>query len=140
MKVKIKKLHPDAFIPKYASPGDAWMELVAVSMNTERDNVIYGTGLAFEIPRGYAGFIFPRSSIRNKDLSLTNCVGVINSGYRCEVELTFVLHYTREPGIYKIGDRIGQIIIMPYPEIEFEEVAELSTTERGSGGFGHTGE
>jgi len=138
MKVKIKKLHPDAVIPKYAKPGDAGMDLVAVSVASNKFQVSYGTGLAFEIPTGYAGFIFPRSSIRNKNLSLSNCVGVIDSGYRGYVDLTF----NRTPGdveIYKVGDRIGQIIIMPYPEIELEEVEELSTTERGSGGFGHTG-
>lgn len=141
MKVKIKKLHPDAVIPKYAKPGDAGMDLVAVSMirHFVSSKMTYGTGLAFEIPRGYAGFIFPRSSIRNKDLSLVNCVGVVDSGYRGEVAFTFIEHYSDSAEIYKIGDKVAQIIIMQYPEIEFEEVAELSETERGAGGFGHTG-
>jgi dUTP pyrophosphatase len=140
MKVKIKKLHENAVIPKYAKAGDAGMDLVAVSMTRHAENkMTYGTGLAFEIPPGYAGFIFPRSSIRDKDLSLTNCVGVIDSEYRGQVAFTFIEHYSDASEIYKIGDKVAQIIIMPYPEIEFEEVDELSTTERGSGGFGHTG-
>ena len=150
MEVKIKKLHEDAVIPKYAKPGDAGMDLTAVSMKIdEYGNICYGTGLAFEIPEGYVGLIFPRSSICKEQLLLSNAVGVIDSGFRGEVsfkfkpsvafdklgDLTSKLLY----GAYKIGDRIGQIIIMPYPRIEFIEVEELSETERGTNGYGSTG-
>ena len=150
MKVKIKKLHPDAVIPAYAKTGDAGMDLTAVSMKIdEYGNICYGTGLAFEIPEGYVGLIFPRSSICKEQLLLSNAVGVIDSGFRGEVsfkfkpsvafdklgDLTSKLLY----GAYKIGDRIGQIIIMPYPQIEFIEVEELSETERGTNGYGSTG-
>ena len=143
MKVKIKKLHKNAVIPQYAKPGDAGMDLVAVSIDIEKyskynDKITYGTGLAFEIPEGYVGLLFPRSSIKDRDLVLTNSVGVIDSSYRGEVKVTFIT-YEFDPVIYSVGDRIGQMIIMPYPKIEFEEADELSTTERGSGGFGHTG-
>lgn len=145
MKVKIKKLNPLAVIPKYAKPGDAGMDLTAVSYEYDgaHDNYIYGTGLAVEIPEGYVGLIFPRSSNRKTSAYLTNHVGVIDSGYRGEIMLTFK---GRDSGRllmpyapYQVGDRIGQLIIMPYPQIEFEEVNELSETERGEGGHGSTG-
>jgi len=145
MKVKIKKLHPKAVIPNYAKPGDAGMDLVATSIisNTTFD-ITYGTGLALEIPEGFVGLIFPRSSIRKTDLALTNCVGVVDSGYRGELQATFKKIYGKndvriDEVDYKVGDRIAQIMIIPYPQIQFEEVEELSNTERGKGGFGSTG-
>lgn len=170
MKVKIKKIHPDAVIPSYAKEGDAGMDLTAISMKVdEYGNICYGIGLAFEIPEGYVGLVFPRSSNCKKGVILTNCVGVIDSGYRGEVSFKFrpldlktseILDYETKrryhteleanderyglsyPGnnsTFKVGDRIGQIIIMPYPTIEFEEVEELSETERGTNGYGSTG-
>ena len=171
MEVKIKKLCDSAVIPSYAKPGDAGMDLVATSRIFDKyGNVEYGTGLAMEIPEGYVGLIFARSSIFKQDLSLANAVGVIDSGYRGEIKFKFkpTLAYmtfgvaTNSKGIdedsdsfdfvgviggdsetthriYEVGDRIGQIIIMPYPKISFKEVDELSATDRGEGGFGHTG-
>lgn len=141
MEIKLKKLHQDAVIPTYAKPGDAGMDLTAVSLHyDEYENYVYGTGIAIEIPEGYVGLIFPRSSNRKTQAYLTNHVGVIDSGYRGEIMLSFKNRNNdgnRAP--YKIGDRIGQIIIMPYPIIEFKEVDELSKTERGEGGHGSTG-
>lgn len=139
MKVKIKKLHPDAVIPKYAKLGDAGMDLVAIDeqWNDTNTMVTYNTGLSMEIPEGYVGLLFPRSSISKTDLILSNSVGVIDSGYRGSIMFKF--RYPEEGMVYDVGDRIGQIIIMPYPQIEFEEVEELSTSERGEGGFGSTG-
>jgi len=139
-KVKIKKLHPDAVIPQYAKRGDAGMDLVATEVTDGYGfSVTYGTGLAMEIPEGFVGLVFPRSSIRKYDLSLTNCVGVIDSGYRGEIQATF----RKEAGIpskrYEVGDKIAQMIILPYPSIQFIETDELSDTERGEGGFGSTG-
>lgn len=142
MKVKIKKLHPDAVIPAYAKAGDAGMDLTAVSMKVdEYSNICYGTGLAFEIPEGYVGLVFPRSSNCKKGVILTNCVGVIDSGYRGEVSFKFkeIALGNFSKVAYKVGDRIGQIIIIPYPQIEFEEVQELSQTERGDKGYGSSG-
>lgn len=147
LKVKIKKLIPEATIPQYAKPGDAGMDLVATSHEFEQNAAgrrmqVYGTGLAFEIPEGYVGLIFPRSSIAKTELSLTNCVGVIDSGYRGEVKFKFAIDggsRATSEGSYKVGDRIGQIIIMPYPAVQFEEAEELSSTERGTGGFGSSG-
>lgn len=142
MKVKIKKLVPEAVIPTYSTQGDAGMDLVAVSavpnaaMMGNRSMYTYGTGLAFEIPEGYVGLIFPRSSVFRKEMLLTNSVGVIDSGYRGEVKANF---YGSAHNHYRVGDRIAQMIIIPYPTIEFEEVDTLSETNRGSGGFGSTG-
>lgn len=151
MKVNVKKLDSNAVIPTYAKHGDAGMDLTATSKwYDEHGNVCYGTGLAFEIPNGFAGFLFPRSSNTKKDLILGNSVGVIDSGYRGEVVLKFKpsnvyssilegVSLRREyPESYNIGDRVGQIVIMPVPQIEFNVVDELSTTDRGVGGFGST--
>ena len=152
MKVNVKKLDSNAVLPTYAKHGDAGMDLTATSKSyDEHGNVVYGTGLAFEIPTGYVGLLFPRSSNTKKDLILGNSVGVIDSGYRGEVvfkfkaidtqylqdgKLTFLKRdFMKE---YNIGDRIGQIVIMPVPQIEFNVVDELSTSDRGMGGFGST--
>jgi len=140
MIVKIKRLHKDSVLPKYSKPGDAGLDLVATSkFYDDFDNVCYGTGLALEIPKGYVGLLFPRSSISKTDLTLRNSVGIIDSGYRGEITFKFnnILMSSCEP--YNVKERIGQLIIMPYPTIEFEEVEELSTTERGEGGYGSTG-
>jgi len=140
MKVKIKKLSPNAITPRYAKIGDAGMDLTAISSELdEYGNIVYKTGLAFEIPEGYVGLIFPRSSNSKTNLYLTNHVGVIDSGYRGEVMLKYqsIQSFGRNP--YQVGDRVGQIIILPYPQIEFEEAEELSSTERGEGGYGSTG-
>lgn len=173
MRVKIKKLTKEAVIPKYAKPGDAGMDLTATSVkyNEEYGTIEYGTGLAFEIPEGHVGLIFPRSSNKKKDVYLTNHVGVVDSGYRGEVKFAFKPEYSewksggteyldenlengnfifygkdvehrwrkRSLNVYGVGDRVGQIIILPYPSIEFEEVQQLSETERGEGGYGSTG-
>jgi dUTP pyrophosphatase len=140
VKVRFKKLHPEAIIPSYAKPGDAGMDMTAISiMDDEGFQVTYGTGIAVEIPEGYVGLIFPRSSIRKYQIELTNSVGVIDSGYRGEIQFTF----NKTAGVpskrYAVGDRIGQLIIIPYPTIIPIEVDELSETERGTGGFGSTG-
>lgn len=139
MKVKIKKLHPDAVIPTYAKAGDAGMDLTAISESWNEDNsmVTYDTGLAIEIPKGHVGLIFPRSSVSKTTLSLVNGVGVADSGYRGSIMLKF--RYVEEGMVYDVGDRVGQLIILPYPHIEFEEVDELSETDRGEGSFGSTG-
>lgn len=140
MKVRIKKLHETAIVPKYSKPGDAGLDLTATEIIKEEGfQITYGTGLAVEIPLGYVGLIFPRSSIRNYELALTNCVGVVDSGYRGEIQFTFNKIGGVPSKKYDVGDRIGQLIILPYPQIELEEVSELSNTERGDGGFGSSG-
>jgi dUTP pyrophosphatase len=164
MKINIKKLHPDAVIPKYAKDGDVGMDLTAisresVSIQEKTDYIEYKTGIAIEIPDGYFGMIVPRSSNSKKDLTLCNSVGIIDSKYRGELSLRYKIDgtynnfiafvgdkailndlegdYTRN--VYEIGDRIGQLIILPYPIIEFEEIDSLSETSRGTSGFGSSG-
>jgi dUTP pyrophosphatase len=142
MKVRIKKLNENAVIPSYAKDGDAGMDLVATSIiSTTSTQITYGIGLALEIPFGFVGLIFPRSSVRKTRLMLSNCVGVVDSGYRGELQATFnkINNDSISENDYKVGDRIAQIMIIPHPPIEFEEADELSDTERGEGGFGSTG-
>lgn len=140
LKVRIKRLSEEVVIPKYAKQGDAGMDLVATTISVdEYKNICYGTGLAFEIPEGYVGLLFPRSSNFKKNLLLSNSVGVLDSGYRGEVVFKYKLMAHPHPHVHEVGDRIGQIVIIPYPQVEFEEVEELSETERGYGGFGSTG-
>lgn len=140
MLVNIKKLNANAVIPKYAKAGDACVDLVAVERwSDDFGNTCYNTGLALEIPSGYVGLVYPRSSVSKTDMMLRNSVGVIDSGYRGPVVLKF-REYDKSLFNYKIGDRIAQLMIMPYPKVEFVEVEKLSDSDRGTGGFGSTGE
>jgi dUTP pyrophosphatase len=141
MQVRVKRLHKDAVIPAYSKPGDAGMDLTAIAMEKDSyGNVVYGTGLAIEIPEGYVGLLFPRSSNSKTDLYLTNHVGVIDSGYRGEIMFKFrATPSLLNAKVYQVGDRVGQLIIIPYPQVTLVESAELSDTERGEGGFGSTG-
>lgn len=192
LKVKIKKLVPEAVIPAYAKDGDMGMDVTATSVEYDKklDCFVYHTGLAFEVPRGYGMLIFPRSSNRKTNSYMANHVGILDSGYRGELLLCFkykesvpfILSSFRSDKFleriannvdikdakalataliktsndivdndveldkfmmnfapYKVGDRIGQIVIVPYPTIEFEETDTLSESERGTGGHGSTG-
>lgn len=141
MQVKIKKLNDVAVIPSYSKPGDAGMDLTAISKEVvdkgEYGYISYDFGLSLEIPEGYVGLIFPRSSCSNTGAILSNSVGVIDSSYRGSISARFKqIKGTKE---YEVGDRVAQLIIVPYPQITFEEVEELDETERGTGGYGSTG-
>ena len=139
MKVKIKRLDKSAVIPKYAKDGDAGLDLTATAYKVnEKGQYVYTSDLALEIPDGYVGLLFPRSSICKKDLEMTNSVGVIDSNYRGPIKSVFN-PTCEDPEIYELGERFAQLIIIPYPKIEFEEVEELSETDRGTGGYGSTG-
>lgn len=143
MEVKIKKLNPRANIPSYANPGDAAMDVTAIAyeevITPEGAHYFeYHTGLAFEVPKGYVMLIFPRSSVSNKSFVLANSVGVLDSGYRGELKVRF--KPTDENYIlYNVGDRVAQIMIIPYPEVKFNEVDTLEDSVRGEGGFGSSG-
>ena len=147
MQVKIKKLLPEATIPKYAKPGDAGLDMTATSIRKTADYWEYGTGLAIEIPRGYVGLGFARSSISDRPHSLANAVAVIDSGYRGEIKFRMRvkkykdnLDYVVPDGnAYQVGEKVGQLLILPYPEIELVESDTLSESERGTGGYGSTG-
>ena len=138
MKVKIKMLYPDAIPPKYAHPGDACADVFAFStVPDDNDNLVIGLGFAIEIPEGHVGLLFPRSSISKTGHSFRNSVGVIDSGYRGELMIKLSSDMNKES--YNINERVGQLMILPYPQIEFEKVDQLSDTARGTGGFGSTG-
>lgn len=143
MKVRIKKLNEKAVIPTKAHATDAGFDLYCTSreVNWEKRQLVCRTGLAFEIPEGYVGLLFPRSSVSDKPLMMANSVGVVDSCYRGEVTAKFNITDTRQSAFshYQEGDRIAQMIIIPYPEIEFEEADSLSESDRGTGGYGSTG-
>ena len=142
MEVKIKKLSEQAVMPMRAHDTDAGYDLTATRITTELNEcgqlvIVYHTDIAIEIPTGYAGFLFPRSSVSRKSLRLSNCVGVIDSGYRGEVMAKFNSTTDVVPAVYKEGEKIAQLVILKVEDIEFAE-AELDETERGEGGFGST--
>ena len=166
LSVKVKRLTANAVLPEKKTEGAACFDIVANetvairNLNADDKATRVHTGLAFEIPEGYVGLLFPRSSNSKKDLTLTNSVGIIDSHFRGEVTLRYKVDATYdrivsefsnkivledEGGdqftqlIYDIGDRVGQLIIMPYPKIKFNEVEDLSETDRGNKGFGSTG-
>lgn len=124
-------------MPTRAYEGDAGLDLTAVTVryNGEDDAWVADTHLAFEIPEGHVGLLFPRSSIASKDMVLSNAVGVLDSGYRGSIKFKFKT-IRREDLKYQAGDKIGQLVVLPIPQVEVEEVAELSETERGTKGFG----
>ncbi len=139
MQIRFRKLCPEAVTPKAATAGSAGFDLVATSRRWNRDLEIweYGTGIAVEIPPGYVGLVFPRSSIYKTGAILSNGVGVIDSDYRGEIGAKlWVLKFKEK---YEIGDRIAQLVIVPIPPVEWVEAEELTVTDRGVGGYGSTG-
>ncbi len=147
--LKVKKLHENAVIPSFAKHGDAGLDLTAVEKEIDdHGNAVYKLGLAFEIPYGYVGLLFPRSSNSKMDLILSNSVGVIDSGYRGEVMVKFKFNrpisnerniWGDFPLMYEVGDRVAQLVIVELPKIKIVETDELSESERGTGGYGSTG-
>lgn len=137
MQINYKKLNVNAQTPYRADSGSAGFDLTAVDVKIDNDLVTIHTGIAVEIPEGYAGFLFPRSSIYKTSLSLANSVGVIDSSYRGEIMCKF--RCNNPNNIYKIGERCCQLIIMQVPNVTYCEQSELSTTTRGNGGFGSSG-
>jgi dUTP pyrophosphatase len=144
MELKFKKLTEQATTPVRAHATDAGIDLTVLSIEPVQNEcgqlmLRYHTGLAVEIPEGYVGLLFPRSSIYKKSLAMTNSVGVIDSGYRGEIMV--VMHTTTDvvPAIYKPGDRFCQLVIVPNPVFDVNVVEELNESDRGEGGFGSTG-
>lgn len=140
--VKFRKLVPEAVTPKYAQDGDAGIDLTATSFRVTDTFIEFGTGIAVEIPHGHVGLLFPRSSITKSasGVSLKNSVGVIDSNYRGEILVRFELPYSGHTGgnIPVVGDKVAQLLVIPYPKVHLEEVQELSDSNRGEGGFGST--
>lgn len=145
MELKFKRLSNSAIMPIRAHKSDAGLDLTATRIDTvlnERGQMmlVYHTDLAVEIPEGYVGLIFPRSSIYKKTITQTNCVGVIDSGYRGELMVVFKSTTDVVPLVYQEGERFCQLVIVPIPEIEVTEAAELSESDRAENGFGSTNE
>ena len=145
MNIKFKKLDERAVAPVRAHSTDAGFDLVATDITTEINEcgqliLVYHTGLAVEIPEGYYGQLMPRSSVSKKSLTLTNGIGVIDSGYRGEIMGKFRSTTDVVPAVYKPGEKFAQLLILPVPDVTFEEAFELSDSERGEGGYGSTGD
>ncbi len=157
MEIKIKKLHPNAKLPTYATDGSGCFDLYAATVDGMAHigsniwpsiPVSFGTGLAFEIPAGHVMLVFSRSGHGFKhDVRLANCVGVIDADYRGEVAVKLTCDDQMidgdpdaTPMFVKPGDRIAQALIIPFPRVTFVEADALSSTERGAGGFGSTGQ
>ena len=146
--VKFKKLHPDAVKPERATVGSMGYDVTATSRAEPERNfldgehsfffgkVFYGIGLAFEIPFGECAFLLPRSSINKHNMSMANSPGMIDSDYRDEVKMCFYFNNTST--LYEPGERIGQLVFWPNPNVELIESEELTPTDR-TGGFGSTG-
>ena len=143
MKIKFKKVKPNAIVPRYATSGAAGMDLCACIDHPviigRGDRMLIFTGLAVELPSAdYVALVYPRSGLAFKHgITLANCVGVIDSDYRGEIGVC--LYNTGEPYTINPGDRIAQLVITSVAQPEIEEVDELSDTIRGMGGFGSTG-
>jgi len=145
MELKIKRLNDKAVLPIRAHKGDAGLDLTTTDITLEPNDcgqtvVVYHCGLAVEIPEGYVGLLFPRSSIAKKSMFMTNAVGVIDSSYRGEIMAKMHVTTDAAPAVYKVGEKFAQLVIMPIPEVSITEVAELSETERGEGGYGSSDE
>lgn len=143
MKIAVKKVLPDAILPTYGSEFSAGADLYALleapCTILPGETVLLNTGIAMEIPEGYGGFIYARSSMGVKrGLAPANKVGVIDSDYRGEIRVALHNH-SKEPQTVENGERVAQIVIAPYLKATFEEAEELGQTLRGAGGFGSTG-
>lgn len=139
LEVKVKKLSDNAVIPKYATVGSAGMDITATSILITDNYIEYGTGLSFEIPPGYCMLLLARSSVSNTQLTLCNGLGLLDSDYRGEAKFRYrYTNFANSPLIYEVGDRVGQMLIIPYPVVHLVESNELDETIRGTGGFGST--
>ncbi len=144
MEIRVKKLHPDAVLPKRGSSAAAGSDLYACIPEGSitippHATVRVGTGLAMAIPEGYFGGIFARSGLATKEgLRPANCVGVVDSDYRGENQVPLHNDTDTEKTVHH-GDRIAQMVILPCPAVEYTEAEDLDETDRGAGGFGSTG-
>lgn len=142
MKIPIKKLHPDAVVPRHAyGDGDAGVDLASVEslVLAGGERALVATGIAVAIPPGYGGFVQPRSGLAARHgITLTNSPGLIDSNYRGEIRV--IIQNTGHSDFeIKAGDRIAQLVVMPVEHAEFEEVDVLPASGRGEGGFGSSG-
>lgn len=140
--MKFKKLTTTAITPTRGSPNSAGLDLYAdadVLVSSGASKMV-GTGIAIEIPHGHVGLVCIRSSVGKAGVALANSIGVIDSDYRGEIKLCLVYNAGNGAQYIRKGQAIAQLVIMPYVHVELVEVDALSTTERGAGGFGSTGQ
>ncbi|MBR5923815.1 MAG: dUTP diphosphatase [Clostridia bacterium] len=143
MTVKFIKLNENAIVPTYGTEYAAGADIYALPLGDitvkPGDTVLIHTGIAMQIPKGYGGFIFARSGIATKrGLAPANKVGVIDSDYRGEIMVS-IHNHSRDLQVIASGERVAQLVIMPYLKAEFTECESLEETERAAGGFGSTG-
>jgi dUTP pyrophosphatase len=141
--IPVKKLHPNAKLPTYGSPEAAGADLYACleqAVTIQPGEIFWvPTGIALEVPKGCAGLVYARSSMGAKrGLAPANKVGVIDSDYRGEIRVV-LLNHSKQPQTLEPGERVAQFVITPVLQPAYEEVAELTNTDRGEGGFGSTG-
>ncbi|MDR1807916.1 MAG: dUTP diphosphatase [Propionibacteriaceae bacterium] len=142
VRVEVRRLDPDAPLPRYAHPGDAGADLAAASDVTlaPGERALVGTGLALAIPPGYAGLVHPRSGLAARaGLTIVNAPGTIDAGYRGEIKVALLNTDRTTPIELHRGDLIAQLVIQRVEQADFAEVAELDDTARGAGGYGSTG-
>ncbi|MDA8262427.1 MAG: dUTP diphosphatase [Actinomycetota bacterium] len=142
LEVKFTRISATATVPAYARPGDAACDLVAAEAAKigPLGRATVGTGIAVEIPPGFAGFVLPRSGLASRHgLTLANAPGLIDSGYRGELKVALLNADPEQPFLVSPGDRIAQFLVLPVPVIAWVEAQSLSDSGRGEGGFGSTG-
>ena len=141
--VPISRIDADAVIPSYARPGDAGADLFAaedVTLAHSGGRALVRTGWALAIPEGFAGLVLPRSGLAlNHGVTCLNTPGLIDSGYRGEVKVLLVNTDPASDYVVRRGDRVAQLVIAPVEQVRFLPMAVLPESERGSGGFGHSG-
>ena len=145
MELKFKKLNEKAVLPTRSHSTDAGLDLTTYGFTQEVDAsgkliLVYHTGLAVEIPEGHMGLIFMRSSVATKSVTLTNCVGIVDSGFRGEIIGKFKITTDSIPTVYQEGERVMQLVVMPYPKMEPVFADELSDGDRGEKGYGSSNE
>ena len=139
IELPIHRLRDDAVVPERAYPGDAGLDLAACERHelAPGERALVGTGLSVAIPDGHAGFVQPRSGLAARHgLTIVNSPGLVDSGYRGELRVVLLNTDPHEPFVVEAGMRIAQLVVLPVPEVEPVEVAELPESERGVRGFG----
>lgn len=140
-----ERVKSEGKLPTRATAGDAGLDLYSTRITQEVDNsgklvLVYHTDIAVEIPEGYVGLLFMKSSVAKRSLSLCNAVGVIDAGYRGEIMGKFKVTTDAVPTVYQPGEAFGQLVIVPVMILEPTLVEKLSSTERGEKGFGEADE
>ena len=142
IEIPIRRLREDAVVPGRAYEGDAGVDLVACERHElgPGERALVGTGIAVAVPKGYAGFVQPRSGLAARHgITIVNTPGLIDSGYRGELRVTLLNTDREHPFTVEAGMRIAQLVVVPVPGIELVEVDELPVSERGAAGFGSSG-